>query len=351
MTEKEREARLAAQKDGFLLDKGYLYAVDETGELRSNTYVGVLYFREDGRYTSGSEDLDRMVAGAIRKSTDEKMTRMDMLRAMYEYTRDHIKYVGFGNHEDSYRAAHGKDGWMVESATYALENGTGNCYHFAATFAALARGVGFQAYAASGLIGSEDQEHGWVEIVDDSGEVWYSDPETEYARSYWMDQKYDLFYKSKDEIGSVTGASRLNAGLAVSTATVTLGVPSPVTENEPVKPFTRPAAGSRTTVVPSANLKSPATADLAAFTAWENGRISATVLNAPPTIEVSNQMFENHALRFVSSAPEIPPTAFSLKTEPNSRPNAMNTSAIGRLTMAATSRFTLNGSPRNSAQM
>ena len=203
--QQERQARLAAQQDGFLLDKGYLYAVDETGELRSNTYVGVLYFREDGRYTSGSEDLDRMVAGAIRKSTDEKMTRMDMLRAMYEYTRDHIKYVGFGNHEDSYKAAHGKDGWMVESATYALENGTGNCYHFAATFAALARGVGFQAYAASGLIGSEDQEHGWVEIVDDSGEVWYSDPETEYARSYWMKQEFDLFYKSKDEIGSVTG--------------------------------------------------------------------------------------------------------------------------------------------------
>ena len=203
--QQERQARLAAQKDGYLLDKGYLYAVDETGELRSNTYVGVLYFREDGRYTSGSEDLDRMVAGAIRKSTDEKMTRMDMLRAMYEYTRDHIKYVGFGNHEDSYKAAHGKDGWMVESATYALENGTGNCYHFAATFAALARGVGFQAYAASGLIGSEDQEHGWVEIVDDSGEVWYSDPETEYARSYWMKQEFDLFYKSKDEIGSVTG--------------------------------------------------------------------------------------------------------------------------------------------------
>ena len=203
--QQERQARLAAQQDGFLLDKGYLYAVDETGELRSNTYVGVLYFREDGRYTSGSEDLDRMVAGAIRKSTDEKMTRMDMLRAMYEYTRDHIKYVGFGNHEDSYKAAHGKDGWMVESATYALENGTGNCYHFAATFAALARGVGFQAYAASGLIGSEDQEHGWVEIVDDTGEVWYSDPETEYARSYWMKQEFDLFYKSKDEIGSVTG--------------------------------------------------------------------------------------------------------------------------------------------------
>ncbi len=203
--QQERRARLDAQKDGFLLDKGYLYAVDEAGELLRDTYIGVLYFREDGRYTSGSEDLDRLVAGVIRKNTDEKMSRMELLRAMYLYTRDNIKYVGFGNHEDSYRPAHGADGWMVESATYALENGTGNCYHFASTFAALARGVGFQAYAASGLIGSEDQEHGWVEIVDDSGAVWYSDPETEYARSYWMKQEFDLFYKPKDEIGRVTG--------------------------------------------------------------------------------------------------------------------------------------------------
>ena len=203
--QQERRARLDAQMDGFLLDKGYLYAVDEEGELLHDTYVGVLYFREDGRYTSGSEDLDRLVAGVIRKNTDEKMSRMELLRAMYLYTRDNIKYVGFGNHEDSYKPAHGADGWMVESALYALENGTGNCYHFASTFAALARGVGFQAYAASGLIGSEDQEHGWVEIVDDDGAVWYSDPETEYARSYWMKQEFDLFYKPKDEIGSVTG--------------------------------------------------------------------------------------------------------------------------------------------------
>ena len=203
--QQERQARRDAQKDGFLLDKGYLYAVDEEGELLCDTYVGVLYFRGDGRYTTGSEDLDRLVAGVIRKNTDEKMSRMEQLRAMYEYTRDNIKYVGFGNHEDSYKPAHGADGWMVESAVYALENGKGNCYHFASTFAALARGVGFQAYAASGLIGSEDQEHGWVEIVDENGEVWYSDPETEYARSYWMKQEFDLFYKSKDEIGGVTG--------------------------------------------------------------------------------------------------------------------------------------------------
>ena len=89
--EKERLERLAAQEDGFLLDKGYLYAVDMSGELLRDTYIGVLYFGEDGRYTSGSKELDRLVATVIRKHTDDGMTRMEKLRAMYDYTRDNIK--------------------------------------------------------------------------------------------------------------------------------------------------------------------------------------------------------------------------------------------------------------------
>ena len=201
----ERQERLAAQQDGFLLDKGYLYAVDEEGALICDTYIGVLKFGEDGRYTSGSKDLDRLVAGVIRKNTDADMTRMEMLRAMYNYTRDNIKYIGFGNHDLSYEPAHGEDGWMPECATYALENGSGNCYHFAATFAALARGLGFQAYAASGVIGSEEQQHGWVEILDENGKIWYCDPETEYSRIYWLQENHDLFYKSKEDIGATTG--------------------------------------------------------------------------------------------------------------------------------------------------
>ncbi len=95
-----RAQRLAAQEDGFLLDKGYLYAVDGQGELRRDVFIGILYFGEDGRYTSGSKDLDRLVAATIRKHTDDEMTRMEKLRAMYNYTRDNIKYVGLGNHEN-----------------------------------------------------------------------------------------------------------------------------------------------------------------------------------------------------------------------------------------------------------
>ena len=205
----KRQERLEKQQDGFLLERGYLYAVDEDGELLRDTYVGVLYFGPGGRYTSGSKQLDRLVAITIRENTDEDMTRMEKLRAMYDYTRDNIKYVGFANHENSYEPAHGEGGWMPETAAYALENGTGNCYHFAATFAALARGLGFQAYVASGVVGSEEQQHGWVVIRDENGKIFYSDPETEYSRIYWLKEEHDLFYKLKEDIGATTGLGYL----------------------------------------------------------------------------------------------------------------------------------------------
>lgn len=203
--EQERQERLEMQEDGFLLKRGWLYAVDGDGEYLRDTYVGVLYFDKNGRYSSGSRTLDSLVARVIREHTDDDMSRMEKLREMYNYTRDNIRYIGFGNHDLSFTPAHGADGWMIETAVYALENESGNCYHFAAAFTALARGLGYQAYATAGIVGSEQQPHGWVEILDEDGNIWYCDPETEYSRIYWLQEKHDLFYKSKDGISETTG--------------------------------------------------------------------------------------------------------------------------------------------------
>ena len=207
--EQTRLDRLQAQQDGFLLDRGFLYAVDEEGNLRKDVYIGVLYFDKNGRYTSGSRLLDSLVAKVIRRNTDAAMTRMEKLKAVYLYTRDNIRYIGYGNHDLSYRPAHGRDGWMTECATHTLQEGDGNCYHFAAVFAALARGLGYQAYATAGVVGSEQQPHGWVEILDEDGNIWYCDPETEYSRLVWLQQEHDLFYKSVDDISVTTGLGYL----------------------------------------------------------------------------------------------------------------------------------------------
>ena len=149
--EEARRKRLEEEQDGFLWDNGYLYAVDEEGNLRTDCWIGVLYFGEDGRYTSGSKELDILVADVIDRNTDDSMTRFEKLRAVYDYTRDHIEYVGYANHEMTYEPAHGEDGWMIPIAIKAIEDTHGNCYYFAAEFAALARGLGYQAYAVGGV--------------------------------------------------------------------------------------------------------------------------------------------------------------------------------------------------------
>ena len=60
-------------------------------------------------------------------------------------------------------------------------------------------------------------------------------------------------------------------------------------------------------------------------------------------------MFENHAERFVSNAPQIPPTAFSFRSVPSRSPSEINTTAIGMLTASISKMFTLTSSPRKNA--
>ena len=208
-----RGQRLSDAKDGFLWDNGFLQVIDNEGDLRADCYIGVLHFGMDGKYTSGSKELDELVAKVVQENTESSMTRMEMLRAMYDYTVGNFRYVGQANYNCSYLPAHGKDGWMPELAIKALKNGYGNCYSYAAVFAALARGVGYQAFATGGQVGATDDPHGWVQILDDAGNTWLNDPEIEYRLGNYYksvmskETAPDLFYKSPDMIGAETGMS------------------------------------------------------------------------------------------------------------------------------------------------
>ncbi len=209
--EAKREERLEREQDGFVWEKGYLCAVDEEGGLKTDCYIGVLYFGKDGHYTSGSRELDRLVAEVIRDNTDDSMSRMEKLRAVYDYTRDNIDYLGYGNHEYSYQPAHGKDGWMTEIAAKALKEKLGNCYYFAAEFTALARGLGYQAYCTGGVFSAMEDPHGWCQIVDENGEIWLCDPEMEYRLLDWkerggdVEKVSDCFYRNQTELEGETG--------------------------------------------------------------------------------------------------------------------------------------------------
>ena len=207
--EEARKQRLDEAQDGFIWDKGYLYVIDEDGNLKTDCWIGVLYFGEDGRYTSGSKELDILVADVIKRNTDDSMTRFEKLRAVYDYTRDHIEYVGWANHEMTYEPAHGEDGWMIPIAAKAIEDTHGNCYYFAAEFTALARGLGYQAYAVGGLFSAMEDPHGWVVILDEDGKEWLCDPEMEYKLSYWLEQMSgqaiaSYFYRNEEELEAET---------------------------------------------------------------------------------------------------------------------------------------------------
>ena len=78
---------------GFVWVDGRTYFADETGHFIRNAWIGSLYFGPDGRYTSGSYELDDYVAAAIAANTDGSMTREEMLRAMYLYVRDSFTYL------------------------------------------------------------------------------------------------------------------------------------------------------------------------------------------------------------------------------------------------------------------
>ena len=145
-----------------------LYALDEKGERMKNVTLGrFLTFGRDGRYTSGNEELDKQVKDLLKEITTEDMTREEKLRAAYEYCRDHLQYRRNNFYEP------GQTGWEVEEALTMLQKKKGNCYNFAASFAMLARQLGYDAEAVSGLVGSELQAHGWVEIVADGERLFY----------------------------------------------------------------------------------------------------------------------------------------------------------------------------------
>ena len=110
------------------------------------------------------------------------------------------------------RPYYGKDGWMVEIATEALEEGHGNCYYFAAQFCALARGLGYQAYAVGGVFSAMEDPHGWVVILDEDGNQWLCDPEMEYKLHYWVEELNggtvsSYFYRNQQELEGETGTA------------------------------------------------------------------------------------------------------------------------------------------------
>lgn len=160
--------------EGFFNVDGWLYHINSEGTLTVNSTVGTLAFGSDGRFTSTDAELDQIVADILADIMEKNpdAPRIDLLRRAFEYSRDSFSYLRRNAYD------FGAKGWEIEDAKKMFTTKRGNCYSYAATFWALARGLGYDAVAISGTMTKTYQPHSWVEIAFD-GEYFVFDPEME----------------------------------------------------------------------------------------------------------------------------------------------------------------------------
>ena len=176
-----KESLESMTRDGFLWFGGYLYRLGEDGFFLTDEESDGLYFDKNGRYTSGSAELDDYVAQTLSDFMTPGAARLDDLKAVYYHVKNDFQYLT-RNYYDS-----GATGWDIDEALTIFRTNKGNCYCYAGAFCALARGLGYNARTYSGSIGIENQPHAWTEITLD-GKIYICDPEIEM--NYWLLQMY-----------------------------------------------------------------------------------------------------------------------------------------------------------------
>ncbi len=201
---------------GFLSTDGDLYYVDEEGYFLKNAFVGSLLFSADGRYTSGSTELDGYVREVLRKVTDDTMTRDDKLYQAYLYVRDNFTYL----RRNYYRT--GDVGWQLQEALTMYSTGQGNCYCYASAFWAAARQLGYDAKIVSGTYGPTRAPHGWVEMMRDGARYTYDVeiemvsllPKHRWQNMFAMDDRVRMGHSYVESVATDNMVSReTNAGL------------------------------------------------------------------------------------------------------------------------------------------
>ena len=176
-----KDSLASMTRDGFLWFGGYLYRLGDDGYFLTDSELDGLYFDKNGRYTSGSAELDDYVAQTLCDFMTPDAARLDDLKAIYYHVKNDFQYRT-RNYYDS-----GATGWDIDEALTIFRTNKGNCYCYAGAFCALARGLGYNARTYSGSIGIENQPHAWTEITLD-GKIYICDPEIEM--NYWLLQMY-----------------------------------------------------------------------------------------------------------------------------------------------------------------
>ena len=180
---------------GLHLMDGWLFYVQPNGSLLRNGQLDNLQFGPDGRYTSGDEELDILVADILSRIVEENpdLEGLDLLRKVFDHCHQSYKYV----RKDAY--LFGQTGWEIEDAKEMFQKGRGNCYNFAAIFWALAQGMGYDVQCLAGTCTGTDQPHGWV-VLHYEDAYYFVDPEWQYAYTEREVFDKDMFMLTMDEV-------------------------------------------------------------------------------------------------------------------------------------------------------
>ena len=193
LPEEPEEPEEPALEPGLQLLEDGLYFVEDDGTFRTDGWEGYLYFGEDGRYTTGNEELDTQIQALLATACpDEGADQETRLRAAYDYIRENYRYLSMPHYEA------GSTDWAETAALAMLSQGKGNCYCFTALFTYCARQLGYQAYHVAGHEYSETNDHAWTMIDWPDGETYLFDVQLEYAYLYMYEDKpaVDMFKAS-----------------------------------------------------------------------------------------------------------------------------------------------------------
>ncbi len=131
-----------------------------------HTDRGVKWKEEDGRVIMPKSSVMLLAAQVVDDSTTVMMTQPEQLESVFNYLAQNISYIR------SYDTPSGD--WVREYAATTLGTKTGNCYGYAAAFAYVARGLGYETRVCTGTVQSAlggTTPHAWTEVK--MGKKWY----------------------------------------------------------------------------------------------------------------------------------------------------------------------------------
>ena len=161
---------------------------DVPGEHFIHSTGSVKWVRENGDIVDPPSDVMKMAADMVNTCTTFSMTQSQQLEASFEYLAKSVVY------ERSTEVPTGD--WTGAYAMNTMSEHKGNCYGYAAAFAYIARGLGYEAMVCTGTVTSAlggRTPHAWTEVK--VGRNWYIfDAEMQRAKgSGYYKQTYDSY--------------------------------------------------------------------------------------------------------------------------------------------------------------